>query len=121
MTKCLTNHSTRTGAIKPRQPVNSNVKPQVFRMFKFEWDDQKATGNLPIHGVSFDEAVSVFGDGHQCGQQTALGTLKIVGLRKLQSTQTEVSLIVKLLRLLVCRASVVLCYVQKLTYHKHSH
>ena len=32
-------------------------------MFKFEWDDQKATGNLSKHGVSFDEAVSVFGDG----------------------------------------------------------
>jgi uncharacterized protein len=32
-------------------------------MFKFEWDDQKATSNLSKHGVSFDEAVSVFGDG----------------------------------------------------------
>jgi uncharacterized DUF497 family protein len=31
-------------------------------MFKFEWDDQKATSNLSKHGVSFDEAVSVFGD-----------------------------------------------------------
>ena len=36
---------------------------QVFRMFKFEWDDQKAANNLSKHGVSFDEAVSVFGDG----------------------------------------------------------
>jgi uncharacterized DUF497 family protein len=32
-------------------------------MFKFEWDDQKAANNLQKHGVSFDEAVSVFGDG----------------------------------------------------------
>ncbi len=32
-------------------------------MFNFEWDDQKATSNLLKHGVSFDEAVSVFGDG----------------------------------------------------------
>ena len=32
-------------------------------MFKFEWDDQKAASNLIKHGVSFDEAVSVFGDG----------------------------------------------------------
>jgi uncharacterized DUF497 family protein len=32
-------------------------------MFKFEWDDQKAASNLQKHGVSFDEAVSVFGDG----------------------------------------------------------
>jgi uncharacterized DUF497 family protein len=31
-------------------------------MFKFEWDDQKAAANLLKHGVSFDEAVSVFGD-----------------------------------------------------------
>ena len=31
-------------------------------MFKFEWDDQKATSNAVKHGVSFDEAVSVFGD-----------------------------------------------------------
>ena len=31
-------------------------------MFKFEWDDQKAASNLQKHGVSFDEAVSAFGD-----------------------------------------------------------
>ena len=31
-------------------------------MFRFEWDDQKAATNLQKHGVSFDEAVSVFGD-----------------------------------------------------------
>ena len=31
-------------------------------MFNFEWDDQKAASNLLKHGVSFDEAVSVFGD-----------------------------------------------------------
>lgn len=31
-------------------------------MFKFEWDDQKAAINLLKHGVSFDGAVSVFGD-----------------------------------------------------------
>ncbi len=31
-------------------------------MFKFEWDDQKAASNLIKHGVSFDEAVSGFGD-----------------------------------------------------------
>ena len=32
-------------------------------MFKFEWNDQKAASNLSKHGVSLDEAVSVFGDG----------------------------------------------------------
>ena len=31
-------------------------------MFKFEWDVQKAASNLQKHGVSFDEAVSAFGD-----------------------------------------------------------
>lgn len=31
-------------------------------MFIFEWDDQKAASNLQKHGVSFDEAISVFGD-----------------------------------------------------------
>lgn len=31
-------------------------------MFKFEWDYQKAASNLQKHGVSFDEAVSVFAD-----------------------------------------------------------
>jgi len=31
-------------------------------MFKFEWDDQKAASNLSKHGVSFDEALSVFGE-----------------------------------------------------------
>ena len=32
-------------------------------MFKFERNDQTAAGNLLNQGVSFDEAVSVFGDG----------------------------------------------------------
>lgn len=31
-------------------------------MFKFEWDDQKAASNWQKHGVSFDEAGSVFFD-----------------------------------------------------------
>lgn len=31
-------------------------------MFRFEWDDRKAASNLRKHGVSFDEAVSVFAD-----------------------------------------------------------
>jgi uncharacterized protein len=29
---------------------------------KFEWDPQKADSNLRKHGVSFQEAASVFGD-----------------------------------------------------------
>ena len=31
-------------------------------MFQFEWDYQKAERNMQKHGVSFDEAVSVFSD-----------------------------------------------------------
>lgn len=31
-------------------------------MFNFEWDSEKATRNRRKHGVSFDEAVTVFGD-----------------------------------------------------------
>ena len=31
-------------------------------MFKFEWDTQKVASNLRKHGVSFDEAISVFAD-----------------------------------------------------------
>ena len=29
---------------------------------RFEWDPAKAAANLPKHGVSFDEASTVFGD-----------------------------------------------------------
>lgn len=31
-------------------------------MFSFEWDPEKAENNERKHGVSFDEAVTVFGD-----------------------------------------------------------
>ncbi len=31
-------------------------------VWKFEWDPQKAAANLAKHGVSFEEAASVFGD-----------------------------------------------------------
>lgn len=31
-------------------------------MFTFEWDPQKAASNLSKHSVSFDEAVTAFGD-----------------------------------------------------------
>ena len=29
---------------------------------RFEWDPEKAAGNLDKHGVSFEEAATVFGD-----------------------------------------------------------
>ena len=35
-------------------------------MFNYEWDHHKAAGNLQKHGVSFDEAVSVFADPMAC-------------------------------------------------------
>ena len=31
-------------------------------MLKFEWDEAKAAANLAKHGVSFEEAATVFGD-----------------------------------------------------------
>jgi hypothetical protein len=31
-------------------------------MLKFEWDETKAAANARKHGVSFEEAASVFGD-----------------------------------------------------------
>ena len=31
-------------------------------MFRFEWDPRKAVLNLRKHGISLDEAASVFGD-----------------------------------------------------------
>lgn len=31
-------------------------------MLKFEWDKAKAAANLVKHGVSFEEAASIFGD-----------------------------------------------------------
>jgi uncharacterized DUF497 family protein len=31
---------------------------------KFEWDERKAASNLRRHRVSFDEAMTIFGDWH---------------------------------------------------------
>ncbi len=31
-------------------------------LLEFEWDAEKAAGNLRKHGVSFEEAASVFND-----------------------------------------------------------
>lgn len=31
-------------------------------MLKFDWDEAKAASNVTKHGVSFEEAASVFGD-----------------------------------------------------------
>lgn len=31
---------------------------------QFEWDERKAKSNLRKHGVTFDEAISCFGDPH---------------------------------------------------------
>jgi uncharacterized protein len=34
----------------------------VVPVLKFEWDEAKAESNVRKHGVSFEEAASVFGD-----------------------------------------------------------
>ncbi len=34
----------------------------TWRMLKFEWDPKKAAANLRKHGVSFDDAQTVFAD-----------------------------------------------------------
>jgi len=33
-------------------------------MFHFEWDDEKNRANIRKHGISFEEAGTVFADGH---------------------------------------------------------
>ena len=33
-----------------------------MRVLHFEWDDEKATANVKKHGISFEEAKSVFRD-----------------------------------------------------------
>jgi len=53
--------------------------------YQFEWDPNKAAANLRKHGVSFDEAITAFGDplsillpdpGHSLGEEryVVLGT-----------------------------------------------
>ena len=50
----------------------SNAYP---RGMKFEWDSAKAASNLAKHGVSFEEASSVFGDWlHATGRDDAHST-----------------------------------------------
>ncbi len=34
--------------------------------YRFEWDAVKAAGNLKKHGISLDEAITVFGDSLTC-------------------------------------------------------
>ena len=59
---------------------------------QFEWDPTKAAGNVTKHGVSFDEASSVFGDplavsitdpDHSIGEDRFLTTGLSVGQRLL--------------------------------------
>jgi uncharacterized DUF497 family protein len=39
--------------------------PRKYEMlFQFEWDEAKAKDNLEKHGISFEEAITVFGDPH---------------------------------------------------------
>ena len=45
----------------PQSLNNYNV---ITSTLKFEWDEHKASANLKKHGVSFDEAKTVFYDEH---------------------------------------------------------
>jgi len=67
----LTHHSTRTGAIKPRQSVNSDVisLSQLLdvhticiytSVMEFTWSEAKHTTNLKTHGLDFVDAAVVF-------------------------------------------------------------
>lgn len=46
-------------------PENATDGPKQYGGIIFEWDTQKAAANLRKHGVSFDEAMTTFGDENQ--------------------------------------------------------
>ena len=39
-----------------------SLDKETWELMKFEWDEEKAHANLKKHGVSFDEAQTVFDD-----------------------------------------------------------
>ncbi len=55
-------------ALHPNQARQAHAPPKAEGRrfaavpYQFEWDAGKAVANLGKHGVSFDEAVTVFGD-----------------------------------------------------------
>jgi uncharacterized protein len=66
--------------------------------YSFEWDPQKAAANLKKHGVSFEEAITVFGDplsmnmpdpDHSEGEQRYLLLGTSVQFRRLVVSYTE--------------------------------
>ena len=44
------------------RPCKSIDRPYTVQMIKFDWDPAKAASNLRKHGVSFEEAQTVFYD-----------------------------------------------------------
>src|SRR6516162_1586612 len=53
----------RKAFAKPVSAPGSGTLPVGVPMsLEFEWDEDKAKGNLKKHGVSFEEASSIFGD-----------------------------------------------------------
>jgi uncharacterized DUF497 family protein len=50
------------GVRHQRYAVESQTKSRYIPHMRFEWDEKKAVANLAKHGVSFEEAVTVFGD-----------------------------------------------------------
>ena len=53
----------QTGAgLTPNPPLARAVEPGYVEFMEFEWDPEKALGNVAKHGVSLHEAATVFGD-----------------------------------------------------------
>ena len=44
------------------KPAGADVDPILYILNMFEWDARKAVANRTKHGVSFEEAATVFGD-----------------------------------------------------------
>ena len=44
------------------EPIAESVAPRYTSRMEFEWDPEKAVGNLAKHGIGFIEASTIFGD-----------------------------------------------------------
>jgi len=61
-------------------------------MIKFSWDPTKARSNLKKHGVSFEEAQSVFYDEFAlqfCDYESSEEELRIISARKATSSERQ--------------------------------
>jgi uncharacterized DUF497 family protein len=49
--------------MSPAGPISGRIDGLCYgRAVRFEWDPDKAAANLDTHGVSLEEAATVFGD-----------------------------------------------------------